>query len=78
MPPSGFSYKRLRVLNDGNHILDLPTGIRLYVRGRLHDKGRKIRSGTSFFRPNRALPADGLTKTKTEQIPVRKITQSSK
>jgi hypothetical protein len=74
MSPNNSSYKRPRVLNDRNHILNLLTGIKLYVRGRLHDRDRKIRSGTSFFRLNGILPADGFIRKKTKPIPAREIT----
>jgi hypothetical protein len=73
MSPGNFSYKESRVLNDRNYILNLPTGIRLYVRNRLHDRDRKIRSDTLFFRLNEILPADGLIKKKTKPIPAEKI-----
>jgi hypothetical protein len=59
-------------------VLNLPTGIKIYVRSRLHDKDRKVRSYTPFFRPDGILPADGLTKKETEPIPTEEITQLTK
>ena len=41
----------------------------MYVRSRLYDKDRKVRSYTPFFRLNGILPADGLIREKTEPIP---------
>jgi hypothetical protein len=73
--PDSSSYKESRVLNDRNYILDLPTGTRLYVRDRSHDRDRKVRSDTPFFRSNEILPADGFIKKKTEPIPIKKIIQ---
>jgi hypothetical protein len=59
-------------------MLDLSTGIRIYVRSRLHDKGRKIRNYTSFFRLDGILPTNGLTRKTTKSIPIRETTQSIK
>jgi hypothetical protein len=65
-------------LNYGNHVLNLPAGIKMYVGSRLHDRDRKIRSCTLFFRPDGILPADGFIREKTEPIPAKKITQLTK
>jgi hypothetical protein len=73
MPPGSFSYKKSRDLNDKNHMLDLSTRTKLYLRDRLHDRNKKVRSDTPFFKSNGALPADGLTKKKTEPIPAGEI-----
>jgi hypothetical protein len=77
MPLSDFSYEGPRVSNNRNHILDLLTGTKLYVRDRLHDRGKKVRSDTPFFRPNGVLPANRLIRKKTEPISVKKIIQST-
>jgi hypothetical protein len=65
------SYKKTRDLNNKNHILDLPPGIRLHSRNRLHDKNRKICSRTLFFRLNEILCTNGFTKEKIKPIPIR-------
>jgi hypothetical protein len=72
------SNKKSRNPNNESHVLDLPTGTKLYVGSRLHDKNRKIRSDTLFFRPNGILPANGLTKKKVKSILIKQITQSTK
>jgi hypothetical protein len=46
----------------------------MYVRSRLHDKDRKIRSYTLFFRPDGTLLTDGLIKEIIELIPTKKMT----
>ena len=63
-----------RVLNNGNHVLDLPTGIRLYVKNRLYNRGRKVRSCALFFRPNGILPTNGLIREKVKSILTGEIT----
>jgi len=73
MSSNSFLNKKSRNLNNKNHVLDLPTGTRLYLDSRLHDRDREIRSGTPFFRPNRILPVNGLTKEKVKPIPIREI-----
>jgi hypothetical protein len=73
MSSNSFSYKRSRILNDGNYMLDLLTGIRLYVRDKLHDRGRKVRSYTLFFRLNGILRTNGLTKKKVKSISIKEI-----
>jgi hypothetical protein len=78
MPSDNFSYKELRDLNDRNYILDLSAGIRLHLRNRLHDRDRKVRSGTPFFRLNRILPADESAGTTVKSISTKQITQSIK
>jgi hypothetical protein len=72
MPFNSFSNKGLRVLNNGNHMLDLPTGTRLYVRSRLHNGSKKVRSYTPFFRPNGILPVNGLIREKIKPILIGK------
>jgi hypothetical protein len=73
MSPNSFLNKKLRNLNNGNHVLDLPTGIRLYLNNRLYDRDREIRSDTLFFRLDGILPANGLIKKKVKPIPTEKI-----
>jgi hypothetical protein len=75
MPSDSSSYKELRDLNDKNYMLDLSAGTRLYLRNRLHDRGRKIRSCTPFFRPDGILPVNGLIRKKVKPISIRQITQ---
>jgi hypothetical protein len=53
-------------------MLDLPARAGMYVRNRLHDKDRKIRNNTPFFKPNRTLPTNGFTREKTKPIPTKK------
>jgi hypothetical protein len=45
----------------------------MYLASRLHDRDRKVRNYTPFFRLNGTLPANGLIREKTEPIPVKKI-----
>jgi hypothetical protein len=78
MPLDNFQGLRRENLNYRNHVLNLPTGTRIYVRSRLYDRDRKIRSCTSFFRPDGILLTDEFTREKTELIPVKKTTQSIK
>jgi hypothetical protein len=59
--------------NDRNHILDLPIRIRLYVRSRLYNRNKEVRNCTSFFRLNRTLSINGLTREKIKSIPIGKI-----
>ena len=66
--------EELRNLNSGSHVLDLPTGTRLYVKSRLHDGGRKVRSNTLFFRLNGILPTNGLIRKKIKPISIGEIT----
>jgi hypothetical protein len=73
MPFSNFSYKELRNLNDGNYILDLFAGTRLYTRSRLRNRDRKVRSCTLFFRLDGILPVNGLIREKIKPIPIGKI-----
>jgi hypothetical protein len=73
MSPNSSLNKKLRNLNDRNYVLDLPTGIRLYLNSRLYYRDRKIRSGTSFFKPDGILPTDGFIREKVEPIPIGKI-----
>jgi hypothetical protein len=72
MPPNDSQSSGQRDLNNKNHMLDLSTGTRIYVRSRLHDKGKKIRNYTPFFRPDGTLPTDGLIKKTTEPIPIKR------
>jgi hypothetical protein len=68
-----FLNKKLRNPNDGNHVLDLLTGTRLYLGSRLYYKSRKVRSCTLFFRPDRTLPTNGFIKEKVKPVPTREI-----
>jgi hypothetical protein len=72
MSPDSSLNKELRNLNHGNYLLDLPIGIRLYVESRLHNKNKKVRNCTSFFRPNGILPANRLTREKVKPILIEK------
>jgi hypothetical protein len=56
-------------------VLDLSTGIKIYVGSRLYDKDKKIRSCTLFFKPDGTLSTDGLIREKVEPIPIKKTTQ---
>jgi hypothetical protein len=62
-------------LNDRNHVLDLPTGIKMHMGSRLYDRDKKIRSYTPFFKLDGILPTNGLTKETTKPIPTKKTTQ---
>jgi hypothetical protein len=53
-------------------MLDLPTKIRLYVESRLHDKNKKVRNYTPFFKSDGILPANGLIREKVKPIPIKK------
>jgi hypothetical protein len=75
MSPDSFSNKESCDLNSGGHMLDLPIRIRLYVGSRLHDKGKKIRNYTLFFRPDRILPANGFIRKKVKPIPTEENAQ---
>jgi hypothetical protein len=59
-------------------MLDLSTGTRIYVRSRLYNKNKKIRSYTPFFRLDETLLTNGLTKKTAEPISIRETTQSTK
>jgi hypothetical protein len=48
------------------------------VGSQLHDKGKKIRSYTLFFRLGGILPINGFIREKTEPIPAEKIIQLTK
>jgi hypothetical protein len=65
--------KKSRDLNSGSHVLNLPTGTKLYVRSRLYNRGRKVRNYALFFRPNGILPTNGLIKEKIKPIPTEEI-----
>jgi hypothetical protein len=56
-------------LNDGNYILNLSTRTGMCLRGRLHNKDRKVRSHTLFFRIDGALPANGFIRETVKPIP---------
>jgi hypothetical protein len=73
MSPNNSQSLRRKNLNYRNYVLDLPTGTKMHVKSRLHDKDRKVRNYTLFFRSDGILPADGFIREKTEPIPVRKI-----
>ena len=62
-------------LNGRGHVLNLPTGIRMYLVSRLHDGSRKVRSYTPFFILNGAFPVDGSVGTTVKPIPTKLITQ---
>jgi hypothetical protein len=53
----------------------LPTGIRMYVESQLHDRGRKIRSYTPFFRLDGTLLTNGLIRKTAKPIPTKKTIQ---
>ena len=72
MPFNSFSYKGSRVSNDRNHVLDLSTWTRMYVKNRLYDRNRKVRSYTLFFRPDGILPTNGFIREKIKPIPIKK------
>jgi hypothetical protein len=55
-------------------VLDLFTGIRMYVGSGLHDRGRKICNYTLFFRSDGALPADGFAGKTSKSIPIESMT----
>jgi hypothetical protein len=74
MSPNDSQGPKRRNLNHKNYVLNLPTGTRIYVKNRLYDRNRKIRNYTLFFRLDKILPANGLTKKKTEPISAKKIT----
>jgi hypothetical protein len=78
MPPNDFPGLKRRDLNNKSHILDLSTGIKMHVRSRLHDKNRKIRNYTLFFRLDGTLPTDRFIKKKAKPIPIKKTTQLTK
>jgi hypothetical protein len=78
MPFGNSQNERQHNLNNGNYLLDLPTGIRLYVGSRLHNKDRKVRSYTPFFRLNGTLPTNGLTGKEIKSIPIGKTAQLNK
>jgi hypothetical protein len=52
-------------------VLDLSIRVRIYVRSRLYDRDWKIYNYTLFFRPDRALPADGSAGKTGKPIPAR-------
>jgi hypothetical protein len=78
MPPNDSQGLKRENPNNGNHMLDLSTGTKIYVRSRLHDGDRKIRSNTPFFRPDGVLPINGLIKKKIKPVPIKKTAQSTK
>jgi hypothetical protein len=53
-------------------MLNLSTWSGMYLRGRLFNRDREIRSHTPFFRLNGTLPIDGLIKETIEPVLVRK------
>jgi hypothetical protein len=59
-------------------VLDLSIGIRIYVRSRLHDRDKKIRNYTLFFRPDGILLTNGFIKKTIKPISIRKTTQLTK
>jgi hypothetical protein len=68
MSPNNSQGLRRKNPNYENHVLDLLTRARMYVRSRLYDKNRKICNHTPFFRPDRVLPANGSTEKTGEPI----------
>jgi hypothetical protein len=75
MPPNDSQGLKRENPNNESHVLDLFTGIRIHVGSRLHDRGRKIRNYTLFFRPDGILPTNGFIREKAELISIRKTTQ---
>ena len=59
-------------------MLNLLTGTKLYVKNRLYDGNKKIRSDTPFFRPNGILPTDGLIREKVKSIPTGETARLTK
>jgi hypothetical protein len=55
-------------------VLNLLTGAKMHVESRLHNRDKKIRSGTLFFRSDEILPADESTGTTAKPIPTGQIT----
>jgi hypothetical protein len=74
MPFNSSSYKKSRDLNDRNYILDLFAETKLYLRSRLYNRNRKVRSCTLFFRLNGTLLINGFIREKVKSIPIREIT----
>jgi hypothetical protein len=74
MPPNNSQSQERKNPNNGSHMLDLSTGTKIYVESRLHDRSRKIRNYTLFFRPDETLPTNGLTKKTAEPISIKKTT----
>jgi hypothetical protein len=52
-------------------VLDLSTGIRIYVGNGLHDRDRKIYNYTPFFRLDGALSVDGFAGKTIESISIK-------
>jgi hypothetical protein len=64
-----------RNLNYKNHVLDLFTRAKVYVKNRLYDRGRKICNYTSFFKSDGILPANESAGKTGESIPTESIIQ---
>jgi hypothetical protein len=75
MPPNDSQGLGRKDLNNRSHMLNLFTGIKMYMGSRLHDRDRKIRNYTSFFRLDGILPTDGLTRKTVKPISIRKTAQ---
>jgi hypothetical protein len=69
MSPNVSQGLKRKDLNDKNHVLDLSIRARIYVKSRLHDRGRKIYNHTLFFRPDGILPANGFAEKTGKPIP---------
>jgi hypothetical protein len=74
MSPNNSSGLRRRDLNNKNHVLNLSTGTRMYIKRRLHNRDRKIYSYTPFFRLDGVLPADGFAGKTSESILTKSTT----
>jgi hypothetical protein len=72
MSPSDSQSLKRRDLNDKSHVLNLPTGAKIYVRSRLYNKNRKIRSYTLFFRLDGILSTNRLIKKTIEPVSTEK------
>jgi hypothetical protein len=70
MPFNDFENLKRSDLNDKDYVLNLFTRIKMCLRGRLHNRGKKVRNHTSFFRVNGILPSDELTKKEIKLIPL--------
>jgi hypothetical protein len=73
MSPDDSKDKGRKYSNDGNHMLDLSTGIRVYLRGQLCDRRRKVYGCALFFKLNGALPADGFAGKTVESLLIKLI-----
>jgi hypothetical protein len=74
MPPNNFPGLKRKDLNNESHVLDLFIEVRMYVKNRLYDRNRKIRSCTSFFKLDKTLLINGFIKETIKPIPIKEIT----